>query len=102
MHHPLVAQVSRFDPWKDPLGVIDAYNLMRAEIPDLQLALVGSMALDDPEAWDIYRRIADVSRADPGIHVLTNLTGVGNVEVNALQRMAQVVIQKSLREGFGP
>jgi trehalose synthase len=101
MRHPLIAQVSRFDPWKDPLGVIDAYNLVRAEVPDLQLALVGSMALDDPEAWDMYRQIVDVSRDDPGIHVLTNLTGVGNVEVNALQRMAQVVIQKSLREGFG-
>lgn len=101
MRHPLIAQVSRFDPWKDPLGVIEAYKLVRAEVPDLQLALVGSMALDDPEAWDMYRRIVAVSNDDDGIHVLTNLTGVGNVEVNALQRMAQVVIQKSLREGFG-
>ena len=99
--HPLVAQVSRFDPWKDPLGVIDAYRLMREEIPELQLALVGSMALDDPEGWDVYRQILDASRNDRGIHVFTNLTGVGNVEVNALQRHAQVVIQKSIREGFG-
>jgi trehalose synthase len=101
MHHPLVAQISRFDSWKDPLGVVDAYRRVREDVSDLQLALVGSMALDDPEAWDIYREIQRVTRDDPSVHVLTNLTGVGNVEVNALQRMAQVVIQKSVREGFG-
>lgn len=99
--HPIIAQVSRFDPWKDPLGVIAAYRLVREEVPDLQLALVGSMALDDPEAWEMYREIMASAADDAGIHVLTNLTGVGNVEVNALQRTAQVVIQKSLREGFG-
>ena len=52
---PLVTQVSRFDPWKDPLGVIEACRLARQEVPDLQLALVGSMATDDPEGWDMYR-----------------------------------------------
>ena len=98
---PLITQVSRFDPWKDPLGVIAAYRLVREEIPDLQLALIGSMALDDPQGWDIYHQIQDASRDDDGIHVFTNLTGVGNVEVNAFQRLAQVVIQKSIREGFG-
>ena len=62
----LVTQVSRFDPWKDPLGVIAAYRLVREEVPDLQLALVGSMALDDPEGWDIYRQIQSArSRAIP-------------------------------------
>jgi trehalose synthase len=70
-------------------------------VPDLQLALVGSMALDDPQRWDIYHQIQDATRNDPDIHVFTNLTGVGNIEVNAFQRHAQVVIQKSLREGFG-
>ncbi|GIW07453.1 MAG: glycosyl transferase family 1 [Dehalococcoidia bacterium] len=98
---PLVTQVSRFDPWKDPLGVIAAYRLVKAEVPDLQLALVGSMALDDPEGWDVYRQIRDAARLDPSIHLFTNLTGVGNVEVNAFQRLSDVVIQKSLREGFG-
>jgi trehalose synthase len=100
-HRPLIAQVSRFDAWKDPMGVIDAYRLAREEVDELQLALVGSMALDDPEAWDRYHEIQRATRDDPNIHVLTNLTGVGNVEVNALQRLAQVVIQKSIREGFG-
>jgi len=52
---PLITQVSRFDPWKDPLGVIRAYRMVRNHIPDLQLALVGSMALDDPEGWEIYQ-----------------------------------------------
>lgn len=98
---PLVTQVSRFDPWKDPLGVIAAYRLVREEISELQLALVGSMALDDPQGWDVYHEILEASRDDAGIHVFTNLTGVGNVEVNAFQRLAQVVIQKSIREGFG-
>jgi trehalose synthase len=98
---PLIAQVSRFDPWKDPLGVIAAYRLVREEVGDVQLALVGSMALDDPEAWTIFNTIQEEAADDDGIHVFTNLTGVGNVEVNALQRRAEVIIQKSLREGFG-
>jgi trehalose synthase len=98
---PLVAQISRFDPWKDPLGVIAAYRLVRNDVPDLQLALAGSMAMDDPQGWEIYREIGDASREDPNIHLFTNLTGVGNIEVNALQRLADVVMQKSIREGFG-
>jgi trehalose synthase len=98
---PLVTQISRFDQWKDPLGVVAAYRLIREEVPDLQLALVGSMALDDPEGWDVYRQIQNAVVNDPEIHVFTNLTGVGNIEVNAFQRVADVVIQKSIREGFG-
>ncbi|HYT95345.1 MAG TPA: glycosyltransferase [Gemmataceae bacterium] len=101
MDKPLITQISRFDPWKDPLGVIAAYRLVQREDPNVQLALVGSMALDDPEAWTMYRQIQEAARGDSGIHVFTNLTGVGNVEVNAFQRLSQVVIQQSLREGFG-
>ena len=101
LDRPLVSQVSRFDPWKDPLGVIAAYRLAREAVPALQLALVGSMALDDPEGWDVYRQVREASRDDPDIHVFTNLTGVGNIEVNAFQRLSQVAIQKSIREGFG-
>jgi trehalose synthase len=98
---PLVTQVSRFDPWKDPVGVMAAYRLIREEVPGLQLALVGSMALDDPEGWEIYHEIREAAKNDLDIHVFTNLTGVSNVEVNAFQRFSDVVIQKSLREGFG-
>lgn len=101
LNRPLITQVSRFDPWKDPLGVIAAYKLARKDIPGLQLALAGSMALDDPEGWEVYRTIEAERAADPLIHVFTNLTGVGNIEVNAFQRLSQVVVQKSLREGFG-
>jgi trehalose synthase len=97
----LVTQVSRFDQWKDPLGVIAAYRLVREEIGDLQLALVGSMALDDPEGWAVYRQVSEAAERDPLIHIYTNLTGVGNVEVNAFQRLSEVVVQKSVREGFG-
>jgi trehalose synthase len=98
---PLITQISRFDPWKDPLGVIAAYRSARERVGDLQLVLAGSMALDDPEGFDIYGQIAQEAASDPDIRVLTNLTGVGNLEVNALQRSADVVVQKSLREGFG-
>jgi trehalose synthase len=101
LDQPLVTQVARFDPWKDPLGVIEAYRLVRDTFPDLQLALAGSMALDDPDAWEIHGEIKKQSEKEPLIHVFTNLTGVGNVEVNALQRLSQVCIQKSIREGFG-
>jgi trehalose synthase len=101
VERPLLTHVSRFDPWKDPLGVIETYRLVREEVPGLQLALVGSMALDDPEGWEVYGEIRKASDGDLDIHVFTNLTGVGNVEVNAFQRQADVVIQKSVREGFG-
>jgi len=101
VERPLVTQVSRFDPWKDPLGVIAAYRLIKPEVPGLQLALAGSMALDDPEGWEIYRQIREAAENDFQIHLFTNLTGVGNVEVNAFQRLSDVVIQKSIREGFG-
>ncbi len=97
----LVTQVSRFDAWKDPLGVIEAYRLVREEIPQLQLALVGSMALDDPEGWEVYGQVSEHTADDPLIHLFTNLTGVGNVEVNAFQRLSEIVVQKSIREGFG-
>ena len=101
LDRPLITQVSRFDPWKDPLGVIAAYQMLREDFPGLQLALVGSMATDDPQGWEIYDLIRKSARQDPGIHIFTNMVGIGNVEVNAFQRLSQVIIQKSIREGFG-
>lgn len=98
---PLLAQVSRFDPWKDPLGVIDAYKLVKEERPDVQLALVGSMASDDPEGWDYYNATVAHADGDPDIFILNNFNNVGSIEVNAFQSHADVVIQKSIREGFG-
>ena len=98
---PMVTQISRFDPWKDPLGVIDVYRSAKREFPDLQLVMIASMASDDPEGWDWYERTVRRAGEDFDIHILSNLNGVGNVEVNAFQRAARVVIQKSVREGFG-
>ena len=75
--------------------------MVKEEVPDLKLALVGSMALDDPEGWEVYRQIKEAASEDPDIDIFTNLTGVGNVEVNAFQRLSDVCVQKSIREGFG-
>jgi trehalose synthase len=98
---PLMCQISRFDPWKDPLGVIDAYRLVTAEMPEVQLALVGSMATDDPEGWQFFNSTLEHAQGDPDIKILNNLNNVGAIEVNAFQSQADVVIQKSTREGFG-
>ena len=98
---PLMCQVSRFDPWKDPMGVIDAYRKVTEEMPEVQLALVGSMATDDPEGWEFFNSTMAYADADPDIHILNNLNNVGAIEVNAFQSQADVVIQKSTREGFG-
>jgi trehalose synthase len=101
VERPLLTQVSRFDPWKDPLGVIDAYRDVKEEFPDVQLALVGSMAHDDPEGWDYYSRTVAHAAGDPDVYILSNLNNVGSVEVNAFQVHSAAVIQKSIREGFG-
>ena len=101
VERPLLTQVSRFDPWKDPLGVIDAYRRVKEEVPEVQLALVGSMAHDDPEGWHFYNSTVDYAGGDPDVFILSNLNNVGSVEVNAFQVHSRVVIQKSIREGFG-
>ncbi len=98
---PMITQVSRFDPWKDPLGVIDAFRLAREEHPELQLVMAGSMASDDPEGMEFLDRTEAHRDGDPNIHLLTNLHNVGNLEVNAFQSASAVVVQKSTREGFG-
>jgi trehalose synthase len=101
IERPLICQVSRFDPWKDPLGVIDAYRAVNEQLPDVQLALVGSMATDDPEGWEFFNSTLEYAGGDPDIKILNNLNNVGAIEVNAFQSQAEVVIQKSTREGFG-
>ncbi len=98
---PLICQVSRFDPWKDPLGVIDAYRIVKRELPAVQLALVGSMATDDPEGWDFFNATVSHADGDPDIHILNNFNNVGAIEVNAFQSHSDVLVQKSIREGFG-
>ncbi|MGZ5307676.1 MAG: glycosyltransferase [Solirubrobacterales bacterium] len=98
---PLICQVSRFDPWKDPIGVIDAYRMVKEQVPEVQLALVGSMATDDPEGWEFFNRTFEHAADDPDIKILSNLNNVGAIEVNAFQSQADIVVQKSIREGFG-
>ena len=98
---PLVTQVSRFDPWKDPLGVVQAYRMAREHVPGLQLAMLGHLAMDDPEGWQIYGQVAAATQDDPDVHLFTNYTAASSIEVNAFQSYSDVVIQKSIREGFG-
>jgi trehalose synthase len=98
---PFIVQVSRFDPWKDPLGVIDVYRAVKEEVPEVQLVLIGSMAHDDPEGWDYWYKTVNYASGDQDIFLFSNLTNVGAIEVNAFQSIADVVIQKSIREGFG-
>ncbi len=101
VERPFLVQVSRFDPWKDPLGVIDAYRMVKEEVPEIQLVLIGSMAHDDPEGWDYWYKTVNYADGDRDIFLFSNLTNVGAIEVNAFQSIADVVIQKSIREGFG-
>jgi trehalose synthase len=104
---PLMVQVSRYDPWKDPLGVIDVYRLLKPRHPNLQLALVGNLADDDPEGRIYHARTLEHAGDDPDIHVLSTLDRLSRnplrhaLEVNAFQSGADVVVQKSTREGFG-
>ena len=98
---PILLQVSRFDPWKDPLGVIDGYRIVKAQVPAVQLVMIGSLADDDPEGADYLARTRAHAQGDRDVFLLTNLDGVRDREVNAFQHVATVVIQKSLREGFG-
>jgi trehalose synthase len=100
-HRPIVCQISRFDPWKDPVGVIEAFGIVREHVPDAQLVLAGSMATDDPEAFRVWEQTEEARGGDRDIHLLSNLHQVGNVQINAFQRIAHVMVQKSLREGFG-
>jgi trehalose synthase len=99
---PLLAQVARLDPWKDPIGVIDTFRLVRRQHPGLQLALLGAIeAADDPEAVHVAAQVRAHAEDDPDIHVITDPSLIGPSEVGAVQLLAQVVLQKSLREGFG-
>ena len=100
-NRPILIQVGRFDPWKDPLGVIDVYRKVKKKMPGVQLLLITSMAPDDPEGWVYYERTARHAGEDYNIHLLTDFMGVGNLEVNAFQRSSDVALLKSIREGFG-
>ncbi len=96
---PILLQVSRFDRFKDPIGVIKAYRMVK-KYNDCRLILAGSTATDDPEGEKVLNEVKDYAGNDPDIHILL-LPPVCNTEINALQRTATVVLQKSIKEGFG-
>ncbi len=96
---PVLLQVSRFDRFKDPLGVIQTYRLVK-KYHDVQLVLAGGEATDDPEGKTVLSEVREAARDDPDIRILL-LPPDANLEINALQRVATIVLQKSLREGFG-
>ncbi|AMM41762.1 group 1 glycosyl transferase [Candidatus Desulfofervidus auxilii] len=97
---PTIVQVSRFDRFKDPLGVIRAYRLAKEFIPSLQLILAGGGAADDPETEIVLAEVKEVASGDPNIHVLFLPPGSDRI-INAIQRGADIILQKSIREGFG-
>jgi len=96
---PMILQVSRFDRFKDPIGVIAAYQMVRKYI-DCCLVLAGGGAADDPEGLAVLNEVKDAASKDDDIYVL-DLPPDSHIEINALQRMATIVLQKSLKEGFG-
>lgn len=97
---PIMLQVSRFDRFKDPLGVLRAYRLVKSFSPSLQLVLAGGGATDDPEGEAVLSEVRNEAGTDKDIHVLL-LPPDAHLTINALQRGADVVLQKSLKEGFG-
>jgi trehalose synthase len=96
---PILLQVSRFDRFKDPVGVIEAYRLIKKS-HDCRLVLAGGTAADDPEGAAVLAEVREAAGNDPDVHILL-LPPTAHLEINALQRAATIVIQKSTREGFG-
>ncbi|NPV51230.1 MAG: glycosyltransferase [Candidatus Methanofastidiosum sp.] len=94
---PIILQVSRFDKWKDPVGLISIYKNVK-KMEDCQLVLIGSMANDDPESILVLEDVKQKIKHTKDVHILLNLP---DIEVNAIQRAATVVVQNSIKEGFG-
>lgn len=94
---PFICQISRFDPWKDPIGVIKVYRLAKKYVPKLQLVLMGDAAADDPEGKSVLGNVIKFAGGDEDIHIITDSNSLA---VNAFQTLANVVLQKSIREGF--
>jgi trehalose synthase len=97
---PVMLQVSRFDRFKDPVGVIKAYKLTKSFLPNVQLILAGGMAEDDPEGEEVLSEVRSEAGDDKDIHVLL-LPPDAHRTINSLQRMADIILQKSIKEGFG-
>jgi len=100
LNRPIISQVSRFDRFKDPVGVLQAYRIARSFVPFLQLVLAGGTATDDPEGEEVLAEVSAAAADDPDVHILLLPPDAHRV-INAIQRMSDIVLQKSLREGFG-
>ena len=99
---PLITQVSRFGNWKNPWQVVDVYRLVKQEVPSVQVALVGALeAADDIMATEILKEIQAKAGTDSDIHLLYDPEVIKHPEVNAFQRCSSVILQRSIREGFG-
>ena len=96
---PIIAQISRFDYLKDPIGVIQTFEMVRKSI-DCQLVLAGGTATDDPESERVLEEVRDRASGKPDIHILL-IPPESDIEINALQQAATVILQKSIKEGFG-
>ncbi|MFC1870267.1 glycosyltransferase [Chloroflexota bacterium] len=96
---PIITQVSRFDYLKDPVGVIEAFEMVRKSV-DCRLVFAGGTASDDPESDDVLAEVKERAGDNPNIHILLILPG-SDIEINALQRASTIIVQKSVREGFG-
>jgi trehalose synthase len=99
-HRPTICQVSRFDSWSDPTGAIDVYRKVKEVVPEVQLLLVASVLSSESEMWPYYERTARYAGEDFDVHLLSSLNSIGQLEINAFQRSAQVAIQRSVRKGF--
>jgi trehalose synthase len=95
---PIITQISRFDRLKDPVGVIEAYKLVKKNF-DCRLVLAGGTASDDPEGIQVLDEVREKAQGDPDVHIL--LLSQNDIEINALQAASDVILQKSLKEGFG-
>lgn len=100
LSNPFITQVSRLDPWKDPLGVIDAYRIAKKAVPDLQLVLLAQTADDDPEGRIISEKVKEYIRGEKGIFLLADVED-NDRAVSAFQTASDIIIQKSTKEGFG-
>ncbi len=101
LSRPFVCQVMRFDRWKDPHATLEAFSEAKEELPEVQLVLAGALEADDADGWRAVKEVSDYAEGRPDVHVLTSYEGVGNLELGALQRLARVALQRSIREGFG-
>lgn len=97
---PLICQIARFDRWNDPVGAAEAYRLAKQSCPELQLILVATVEPEDDLSWSQWQQIAQRSREDRDLHLLSSIREVGNTEMNAFQRAADVCLQMSVKKGF--